>query len=198
MDILSESCSLENCIKWEIYCSKALSNAAWNHLKLRHFALILQVWKTLLYFKFQHSNFGCLCILALRLAVESLDKIEGIKFLTFFCLLFLLEILLNKMLKSSFFYQAEILHSCGKLKKSTGSQSSSIVAPRMANILTSEKFVKSVGGTLSCSELDTFWLLVGIVQGLTAVTQRGGVTKIVQMSNSLSFENRVIGHFLLE
>ena len=50
---------------------------------------------------------------------------------------------------SSFSYQAENLHGCGKFKKSTGSQSSSIVAPRMANILTSENFVKSVGGTLS-------------------------------------------------
>jgi hypothetical protein len=53
------------------------------------------------------------------------------------------------MLKSSFFYEAEILHSCGKLKKSTGSQSSSVVAPRMTNISTFENFAKSVGGTLS-------------------------------------------------
>ena len=101
--------------------------------------------------------------------MQSLDKIEDIKFLTFFCLLFLLEILLNKMLKSSFFYQAEILHSCGKFKKSTGSQSSSIVAPRMANILTSENFMKSVRETLSCFELHTIWLLFSIVQGLTVV-----------------------------
>ena len=74
---------------------------------------------------------------------------------------------------SSFSYQAENLHGCGKFKKSTGSQSSSIVAPRMANILTSENFVKSVGGSLSCSELRTIWLLDGIIQGLTAESQRG-------------------------
>ena len=53
------------------------------------------------------------------------------------------------MSKSSFFYQGESLHSCGKFKKSTGSQSSSIVAPRMAKISTAENLAKSVGGTLS-------------------------------------------------
>ena len=81
-------CSLENWIKWEIYCCKASNNAASNHLELRHFALNLQVWKSLLYFKFQHSNFGYPCILALRWAVQSLDKIEDIKILTFFVYIF--------------------------------------------------------------------------------------------------------------
>ena len=84
-----------------------------------------------------------------RRALQSFDKIGVIKFLKFFCLLFFLEILLHKMSKSSFFYQAEILHSREKFKKSTGSQSSSVVAPRMTNISTFEYFAKSVGGTLS-------------------------------------------------
>ena len=53
------------------------------------------------------------------------------------------------MLKSSFLYQAETLHGCGKFEKTTGSQSSSGVAPRMANISAFENFAKSVGGTLS-------------------------------------------------
>ena len=74
------------------------------------------------------------------------------------------------MSKSSFFYQAEILHGCGKFKKSTGSQNSSVVAPRMANISTFENFAKSVGGN---PKLRTIWLLDGTHQGLTAVSQRG-------------------------
>ena len=76
------------------------------------------------------------------------------------------------MSKSSFFYHAEILHSCGKFKISTGSQSPSIVAPRMANILTSENFVKSVRGGLTFFELRTIWLHVGIFQGPTVVKLR--------------------------
>ena len=86
------------------------------------------------------------------------------------------------MSKSSFFYQAETLHDCGKLKKSTGSQSSSIVAPRMANILTFENFVKSVGGPPHCFELNNIWLLNGIDQGLTGgrgESKRVGVIKNV-------------------
>ena len=67
-----------------------------------------------------------------------MDKIEDIKISTFFVYFFFLKILLHKMSKSSFFYQAESLHGCGKFEKSTGSQSSGIVAPRMANISTFE------------------------------------------------------------
>ena len=85
------------------------------------------------------------------------------------------------MSKSSFFYQAETLHDCGKLKKSTSSQSSIIVAPRMTNILTFE-IIKSVGGTPSHFELHTIWLLFSIAQGLNGgrgESKRVGVLKNV-------------------
>ena len=86
------------------------------------------------------------------------------------------------MSKSSFFYQAETLHGCWKLKKSSGSQSSSIIASRMANIFTSENFGKSVGGTPSHFELHTIWLLFSIAQGLNGgrgESKRVGVIKNV-------------------
>ena len=93
------------------------------------------------------------------------------------------------MSKSSFFYQAETFQGCGKFKKSTGSQSFSVVAPRMANILTSENFVKSVGG-----QPKLFWATHYLVarrycsRPYCRESKRGEVTKIVQMSNSLSLK----------
>ena len=86
------------------------------------------------------------------------------------------------MSKSSFFYQAETLHGCEKFKKSTGSQSSSIIASKMANIFTSENFGKSVGGNPSHFELHTIWLLFSIAQGLNGgrgESKRVGVIKNV-------------------
>ena len=79
------------------------------------------------------------------------------------------------MSKSSFFYQAETLHGCWKLKKSTGSQNSSIIASRMANIFTFENFVKSVGGTRAILSYTLFGcfsvLLKALMEG--GESQRG-------------------------
>ena len=86
------------------------------------------------------------------------------------------------MSKSSFFYRAKTLHGCWKFKKSIGSQSSSIIASRMAQIFTSEIIVKSVGGNPSCFELHTIWLLFSIAQGLNGgrvESKRVGVIKKV-------------------
>ena len=102
---------------------------------------------------------------------------------------FFLTILLHKISKSSYFYQAEILHSCGKFKKSTGSQSSSVVAPRMANISTFENLWNLWGGTLSYA---LFGCLTVLIKALLQWVKEGWGYKNCTNASSLSLKNRVI------
>ena len=89
-----------------------------------------------------------------------MNKIEDIKILTFFVYFFFLKILLHKMSKSSFFYQAETLHGCEKFKKSTGSQSSIIIASKMANIFTFENLWGGPQAILSYTIFGCFSVLL--------------------------------------
>ena len=98
---------------------------------------------------------------------------------------FFLTILLHKISKSSYFYQAEILHSCGKFKKSTGSQSLSIVAPRMANISSFENLWNLWGGTLSYA---LFGCLTVLIKALLQWVKEGWGYKNCTNVNSLSLK----------